>query len=207
MNGTRTRPIGNPLPGTLSQPRLQPPAKNGVPAFTNHAARRTLFYASENLAGVWTVHPRFTFGASTRQSGTLRRVFLPVLPSPSTSLNGWEVSGQYKFTDWLGGVADISGHYGSISGVGTSTYTYLFGPQVSLPARVSPFGHLLLGGAHNSTAGFGNSSFSMALGGGIDTEITDRFHWRMFQTDYLLTQFGGRSQNNFRFSTGIIIRF
>jgi hypothetical protein len=127
--------------------------------------------------------------------------------SPSTSLNGWEVSGQYKFTDWLGGVADINGHYGSINGIGTSTYTYLFGPQVSLPARVSPFGHLLLGGAHNSTAGFGNSSFSMALGGGIDTEITDRFHWRMFQTDYLLTQFGGRSQNNFRFSTGIIIRF
>ena len=23
--------------------------------------------------------------------------------SPSTNLNGWEVSGQYKFTDWLGG--------------------------------------------------------------------------------------------------------
>ena len=58
--------------------------------------------------------------------------------SPSANLNGWESSGQYKFTDWLGGVADIDGHYGSIRGISTSTYTYLFGPQVSWPARVSP---------------------------------------------------------------------
>ena len=125
----------------------------------------------------------------------------------SSNLNGWEISGQYKFTDWLGGVADFDGHYGSISGIGTSTYTFLFGPQISLPSRVSPFGHVLLGGAHNSTGGFGISSFSMALGGGVDAELTDRFHWRLIQMDYLLTQFGGGSQNNFRFSTGILIRF
>ena len=55
--------------------------------------------------------------------------------SPSISLNGWEASAQYKFTDWLGGVADFDGHYGSLHGAGTSTYTYLFGPQVSWPAR------------------------------------------------------------------------
>jgi hypothetical protein len=133
--------------------------------------------------------------------------YLRYRASPSTNLNGWEISGQYKFTDWLGGVADIDGHYGSIGGISTSTYTYLFGPQVSWPARVSPFGHLLLGGAHNSTAGFGNSSFSLALGGGIDTRITDQFSWRIIQGDYLLTQFRGGSQNNFRVSTGIIIRF
>ena len=125
----------------------------------------------------------------------------------SSNLNGWEISGQYKFTDWLGGVADFDGHYGSFSGIDTSTYTFLFGPQISLPSRVSPFGHVLLGGAHNSTGGFGISSFSMALGGGVDAELTDRIHWRLIQMDYLLTQFGGGSQNNFRFSTGILIRF
>src|SRR5216117_3686628 len=127
--------------------------------------------------------------------------------SPSAHLNGWEISGQYKFTDWLGGVADFDGHYGSVNGTGTSTYTFLFGPQISLPSRVSPFGHLLLGGAHNSTRGFGSSSFSMALGGGIDAELTNGIHWRLIQMDYLLTQFGGGSQNNFRFSTGILIKF
>jgi opacity protein-like surface antigen len=127
--------------------------------------------------------------------------------SPNANLNGWEASVQYKFQDWIGGVADFDGHYGSIRGIGTSTYTYLFGPQISWPARVSPFGHLLLGGAHNSTGGFGNSSFSMAIGGGIDYTLTDKFRWRVIQGDYLLTQFGGRSQNNARLSTGIIFRF
>jgi hypothetical protein len=72
-----------------------------------------------------------------------------------TNLNGWEVSGQFKFLDWLGGVADVDGHYGSFDGIGTSTYTFLFGPQISRPSRVSPFGHLLLGGAHTSTGGSG----------------------------------------------------
>ena len=127
--------------------------------------------------------------------------------SPSINMNGWEIAGQYKFRDWLGGVADIDGHYGSFAGVSTSTYTYLFGPQISLPSRISPFSHLLLGGAHNSTAGVGTSSISMALGGGIDAQLTDKIHWRLVQADYLLTQFGGGSQNNFRFSSGILFRF
>lgn len=134
--------------------------------------------------------------------------YLHFNPNPSANLNGWEASGQYKFTDWLGGVADFGGQYGSFGGgAGTSTYTYLFGPQVSFPARVSPFGHLLLGGAHNSTAGFGSSSFALALGAGFDTKVNDQFSWRIFQADYLMTQFGGASQNNFRFSTGVIVRF
>jgi hypothetical protein len=124
-----------------------------------------------------------------------------------SNLAGWEASGQYKFRDWVGGVADFGGYYGSIHGIGTSTYTFLFGPQISLPERVSPFGHLLLGGAHNSTGGFGSSSFSMALGGGIDAELTHEIHWRLIQMDYLLTQFGSGSQNNFRLSTGILIKF
>lgn len=126
----------------------------------------------------------------------------------SSNLNGFEISGQYKFADWLGGVADLGAHYGSISGIGTSNYTYLFGPQISVPSsRISPFGHLLIGGAHNSTGGVGRSSFSLALGGGVDAEIFHGIHWRVVQTDYLITQFASRSQNNFRFSTGIVLHF
>ncbi|HEY2544681.1 MAG TPA: hypothetical protein VGI46_01305 [Candidatus Acidoferrum sp.] len=89
--------------------------------------------------------------------------------SPNANLNGWEASAQYKFRDWIGGVADFDGHYGSIRGIGTS--------------------------------------FSMAIGGGIDYTLTDKFRWRLIQGDYLLTQFGGRSQSNARISTGIIFRF
>jgi len=128
-------------------------------------------------------------------------------PGTDVNLNGWEASAQYKFNDWLGGVADFSGHYGSIGPFSTSNHTFLFGPQISYPARVSPFGHLLLGGAHNSTAGVGDTSFSLAIGGGIDASIVRDIRWRLIQADYLLTQFGGASQNNARISTGIIFRF
>ena len=72
--------------------------------------------------------------------------FLHVDNSPSFNQNGWEASGQYKFASWLGAVADFSGDYGSHS----TTIYYLFGPQVSWPARVSPFGHILFGGVHAS---------------------------------------------------------
>ena len=68
---------------------------------------------------------------------------------PDSNLNGWEFSGQYKFTDWLGVVGDFDGHYGG----GTAKYNYLFGPQISFPARVSPFIHLLVGGSHQHTNG------------------------------------------------------
>jgi hypothetical protein len=68
----------------------------------------------------------------------------------SSNLNGFEISGQYKLTDWLGGVADFGGTYGSISGIGTSTYTYLFGPQISVPSdKISPFGGSRISGQRN----------------------------------------------------------
>ena len=43
--------------------------------------------------------------------------------SPSAHLNGWEIAGQYKFTDWLGGVADFDGHYGSSNSLLKNTYS------------------------------------------------------------------------------------
>jgi hypothetical protein len=46
----------------------------------------------------------------------------------------------------------------------------------------------------------------MALGGGIDKNISDKISWRLFQGNYLMTQFRGNAQNNFRSSTGIIIQ-
>jgi hypothetical protein len=123
------------------------------------------------------------------------------------NLNGWEASAQYKFRDWIGGVADFDGHYGSPSGIGTSVHSFLFGPQVSLPSKVSPFAHVLLGGAHFSAAGAGDTAFSMAIGGGMDYEIKQGISWRIIQGDYLLTRFFGETQNNGRLSTGVVFRF
>jgi hypothetical protein len=127
--------------------------------------------------------------------------------SPSSNLNGWELAGQYKVTDWLGGVADFDGHYGSPGGFSSSLHTFLFGPQISWPARVSPFAHVLLGGAHVSAGGFSDSAFAMAVGGGIDTKIAGGLYWRVIEGDYLPTFFGGAREDNARISTGIVFRF
>lgn len=123
--------------------------------------------------------------------------------SPSSNLSGWELAGEYKFAGWLGGVADFDGHYGG----GSSVHTYLFGPQVSWPARVSPFAHVLIGGAHASAGGFSDSSFATAIGAGIDTELVHGIYWRIIQGDYLPTHFGGARQDNVRISTGIVFHF
>jgi opacity protein-like surface antigen len=125
----------------------------------------------------------------------------------SVSLNGWELSGQYKFTDWLGGVADFDGHYGSQFGIGESVHTFLVGPQVSFPARISPFAHVLIGGAHFSSDVASDTSFATAIGAGFDTKIRDNLSWRIFQADYVYTHFFGGTQNNVRVSTGIVFRF
>ncbi len=126
--------------------------------------------------------------------------------SPSTSQNGWEVSGQYNWKKWLGGVGDVGGVYGQWGGVGIAIHTYLVGPEVSYPWRISPFAHLLFGAAHRSGSGITNTSFAYAEGGGADVRLTHRIYWR-FQGDYLPTHFFGVKQHNRRFSSGIVFRF
>jgi hypothetical protein len=133
--------------------------------------------------------------------------YMRLRTSPASNFNGWELAGQYKFTRWLGGVADLDGHYGKIAGVSSSVHTFLFGPQVSWPTRVSPFAHVLVGGAHLGVGTFSSTSFAAAIGAGIDTTIADRISWRIIQIDYLPTHFRGRAQSNARITTGIVIRF
>jgi hypothetical protein len=126
----------------------------------------------------------------------------------SSNLNGWEISAQYKFTRWLGAVGDFGGEYGTIADVPSSSlHTFLFGPQVSFPARVSPFAHVLLGGAHvGLNGGPSDTSFAAAIGVGIDARLAHGVAWRVIQGDYLRTNFFGGGQNNARISTCIVIR-
>ena len=59
------------------------------------------------------------------------------------------------------------------------------------------------------------NAFGMALGGGVDYRLTNRFSIRPLQVDYLLTRFregtsataGRESQNNLRASAGVVIHF
>ncbi len=140
--------------------------------------------------------------------------------NPKLNLNGWEVSGVFKPNRWLGLGADFSGHYGSFNGASYHLQTYLFGPQISLPGKISPFAHVLVGGAH-ATSGTGiipnffvtpangrpNNGFAAAFGAGIDIKIAPFVSLRPVQIDYLATRFDSSTQSQPRFSTGVVLHF
>jgi len=104
---------------------------------------------------------------------------------------------------------------------GTSTLTPalyakardMFGPVVRFPnpTHITPFVHLLGGGVHTSAEAQGASSTdtnaAWAVGGGIDLSLGPLFSIRPAQVDYLQTRIGGDSQNNFRYSAGVVLKF
>lgn len=142
----------------------------------------------------------------------------------SFSLNGGSAQAVYHINDWLSGVADFGGyHNGNILGTRTdgTLSTYLFGPRVTYRSfhRFLPFGEALFGVAHAGANVVGTSTsrnaFGMALGGGVDYRLNNRFSIRPLQVDYLLTRFpegasstaNRQNQNNLRASAGVVIHF
>ena len=133
------------------------------------------------------------------------------------NLNGWNASASGFFSRNLGVTADFSGSYGtpSVLGVGVKTnfYTFLFGPTVRVPnsSRLTPFAHVLFGGGRISGSAFGvsvsSTDFTWAAGGGVDVNLSRNFAIRLGQADFLQTRVAGSSQNNFRYSTGIVLKF
>ncbi len=138
--------------------------------------------------------------------------------SNRASLSGWEASAAYKPTQWLGLVGDFSGHYGTVQGTTVHLHTFMAGPQISLPGAVSPFAHVLIGGATQTTGAgsvsSGNAiiaasetSAAWAVGAGIDIKVLPHVALRAIQLDYLLTHFNSSIQNEPRASAGIVIAF
>jgi opacity protein-like surface antigen len=116
----------------------------------------------------------------------------------------------------LGLVADFGGYHTSKFGVGANLFTYLFGPKLAFRSneKVTPFVHVLFGGAHLSAGGFGlsgsDNAFAVAFGGGVDAKVNKNIAIRVAQVEYLLTKFTDGvddRQNNVRISTGIVFRF
>lgn len=129
--------------------------------------------------------------------------------TPKVNLNGAELTGQYKLSDWLGVVADVSGEYGQVAGVSSRVYTYDFGPQLTWPKprKISPFAHLLVGGSHFDGGGYASKGFSWGIGAGVDDRIKPKISWRIVQVDILPTHLGGDEEHNTRVSTSIVFRF
>ncbi len=134
-------------------------------------------------------------------------ILVPAPTRVTNSQNGFEASVFLKMAPFFGVLADFDGHFGSVNGQSVRQTTYLFGPQIRFPARISPFAHALFGRANLKAGDISDSSFATAIGGGIDVRTKHFFSWRVVQGDYVMTRFGGQSNHNPRVSTGIVLRF
>jgi hypothetical protein len=124
--------------------------------------------------------------------------------SPSINLAGVNLSGQYRWTSWMGLAGDFQAGYGA----GASARTILFGPEISIPRwRFSPFAHILVGGAHLSQSSTSDNAFATELGGGVEVNVEGKISWKCAEFDYLPTYFHNGRQDNFRFGTGLVFRF
>lgn len=172
------------------------------------------------------VYGGYSYLHASVQVGQHNFVGLPPLPPVTQhgNLNGWELAGQYKFLPFLGAVVDFNGNYGGVDGGSTRVHTFLFGPQVSLPTKVSPFAHALIGVAKESqennfsgacpvvTRGCRfslgtDTSLATAIGAGFDIKLVPFVKLRLIQVDYLRTQLHGATQNQARASAGIVFHF
>jgi hypothetical protein len=134
----------------------------------------------------------------------------------SVNFNGWNVGGAFKVLGPLALAADFSDTSGSFQGANTHLKTYLLGPQLRFPGPISPFAHFLVGGAHEATSSAvglvtisspTQNAFATTLGGGLDLKVLPFISVRPIQIDYLLTHFNSNTQNQFRYSGGIVLRF
>jgi hypothetical protein len=129
--------------------------------------------------------------------------------SNGVNQNGVSGSVAVNVNRWLGVVGDFGGYDASPSGVSLNTYTYMFGPRLTLrnPTRINPFAQALFGGAHvtSSLAGVSASSnqFAYSFGGGVDLGILPHVALRP-QVDYVGLRNSGVTTNCTRVSIGLV---
>jgi outer membrane protein OmpA-like peptidoglycan-associated protein len=150
----------------------------------------------------------------------------PGNPFADFAAHGGSGSFTYNASKWLGLNAELGGYHFSrnvFPFLGTndkaigSMVSFLFGPRINLRKfdRFVPFAEFMLGGARSGLemTGTGNqSSFAVAIGGGVDMVLTKNLAWRVAQMDYFMTNFSGPAlggnarQDNFRIGTGLVAR-
>ena len=127
--------------------------------------------------------------------------------SNPSGLNGYTFSPAFNFLRGFGVAAELSGQYGS----NLDLRDIAIGPQFLYPkGKAMFFAHLLIGDARSLVqvgGGEEDTARAVAVGGGVDYDLTPRFAVRVIQFDYLHTALFSEKQNNFRFSTGLVYRW
>ena len=135
-------------------------------------------------------------------------------------------TGEIAIPIWrnFSGVAQVNGQRtGNIPGsnVGLSLLNGLGGLRMRVPTHtlLQPYGQALFGGVHGFDSYFPapvgklptsyDTSFAMAIGGGVDLAISRHIWIRAVQADYHyseLRNLQGNRQNQFRIGAGIVFR-
>lgn len=145
-----------------------------------------------------------------------------------TSQNGINLEYTRNVTGNLGVTGDFAAHFhrdstnngGSTFSRQRDQYSLLGGLQFKAhhDSNLQPFAHALFGvalfrGFTSNITAVGNvftideaTSFTMALGGGLDIRTGKRIDVRLIQFDYSPTHFGSGWQHNVRLSIGIILK-
>lgn len=125
------------------------------------------------------------------------------------NFNGFNAAAVGNFHKFVGGKFDFSYSKGpDIFGTRPDSFTYMGGLQFKDNridgSKVRPFAHVLLGGETQRFAGISDSAFTMAVGGGLDYKVSDRYSIRMIQADYQPAFANGATTNQTRLSFGIV---
>ena len=122
----------------------------------------------------------------------------------ATNLNGYTFSPAYNLLYGFGVVAELSGQYGSK----LNFRDLAVGGQFLYPRGKSRFfARALIGDARTLVQVAnteGDTARAVVVGGGMDHDITPRFAIRLFQLDYIHSTLFNDTQNNLRFSTGLV---
>jgi hypothetical protein len=140
-------------------------------------------------------------------------------PGTRFNMNGWNATASYNINSWLTAAADFDGTYtNNVTGTAWLD-SYMGGPRVYPMGhhKISPFVHILAGGAHttvNFAGGGGSASdttFAFEGGGGVDVDLTRHFAVRIGEFDYehtsLFASLGIPVQNNFKYKAAILFHF
>ncbi len=125
---------------------------------------------------------------------------------------GFEGSVAVNVNTWIAAEANFGGYYKTLTILNVGTfpfhdYTAMAGPRLNMHKA---FFHALVGidrlaGVTNfySVTASSNSVLAGAAGGGVQWNIAQQLALRT-SADYVMSRFGGVSQNNFRVSLGIV---
>jgi opacity protein-like surface antigen len=131
----------------------------------------------------------------------------------NANLSGLHTDLTYNLNNWFGLEGNVvSAWGGDVLGGERSKYVlYTAGGRINAgPSRhrLTPWAHVLVGGAHLNpqVARESKNGFALQLGGGADWAYNTRVSLRA-EADYVRTQLYSSSQNNFQIGVGAVIHF